>query len=43
MKKCLELNFVPSVTTLGTIFSFRDQGINLKFRAAFMNGGLLKV
>ena len=43
MRKYLELDFFPSVTTLGTIFSFYDQGINLKFYAKFMYRSFLKV
>ena len=43
MRKYLELDFVPSVTTLGTIFSFCDQSINLNFWAAFMNRSLVRV
>ena len=39
----VELDFVTSVTTLGTIFSFRDQSINLNFWAAFMNRSLVRV
>ena len=31
------------MTTLGTIFSFYDQGINLKFYAKFMYRSFLKV